>query len=216
MPFVILEGPNGVGKTSLVSALKEDGYSTLSSPNGTPLAQMLRSACRGVGEWADLDKRVQFMLFSAARYDEYLHLVHGKKEVVIADRWWTSTYVYQCMLQGIEVEFLELTKHPEEKIDLVILLDGNDEDLLDRVKKEREANPAHGNCRWTQEQESQRKLIDLYRKELPPYLKSQNISYITINTSGKTKTEVKAEVVQLISDLEKLNWPKGNIEYAKK
>lgn len=205
MPFICVEGPNGVGKTSLVSALKQDGYSTLSSPNGTPLAQMLRSACRGVGEWSTLDKRVQFMLFSAARFDEYLRLVHNKKQTIITDRWWTSTYIYQCMLQGIEVEFLELTKHPEEKIDMVILLDGNDDELLERVKKEREANPAHGNCRWTQEQESQRKLINLYRTELPPYLKSQNISYITINTSGKSKDEVKAEVIKIIKDLEKEN-----------
>lgn len=199
MAFVVIEGPNGAGKTSLINSLRDEGYNVLSSPNGTPLAKMLRPACRGTEPWTDIHPRVQFMLFSAARFDEYLRLVHGKKEIVLADRWWTSTYVYQCMLQGIEIPFLEYTKHPEEKIDLVILLDAKDDELLRRVRAEREANPAHGNCRWTQEEESQRKLINLYRSTLPAYLDAINVNHLTIKTDGKSKESVKDEIKAILS-----------------
>ena len=196
--FCVIEGPNGAGKTSLINALKEEGLTTLSSPNGTPLAKMLRSACRGTEPWTDIDKRVQFMLFSAARYDEYLRLVHGKEEVIIADRWWTSTYVYQCIYQGIPIPFLAYTVHPEEQIDLVILLDADADKLIERVKGERESNPTHGVCRWTQQEKSMRELADIYRDDLPEYLNKQAIPVEIIDTTDISEEEVKETAKALI------------------
>jgi thymidylate kinase len=126
MSFYVIDGPNGSGKTTLIKNLAKLGCKTFSSPSATDLAKMIRPACRGENEWADINSQVQFLLFSAARLDEYIRLVHGKKEIIFADRWWTSTYVYQCVLQGIPVENLEFTIYPEEKIDAVILLDAED------------------------------------------------------------------------------------------
>lgn len=195
--FVIIEGPNGAGKTSLIKNLQNDGFKTLSSPNGTPLAQMLRSACRGTHPYEDIDKQVQFMLFSAARYDEYLRLVHNSSEDIFADRWWTSTYVYQCCLQGIPVDFMEYTRHKDEKIDLVVILDADNQTLLNRSTKERVDNPSHGKCRWTKDEETQIKLFDLYRKELPAYLNSKGIRHIIVDTTAKSEDEVKRTVLEL-------------------
>lgn len=188
--FVVVEGPNGSGKTSLINTLAEQGYQTLSSPNGTPLAKMLRPACRGTDPWFDIDKRAQFLLFSAARMDEYIRCVHNNDSIVVADRWWTSTYIYQCLLQGLSVDFLEHTIHPDEKIDLVVLLDGDDDILINRVLSERESNPDHGKCKWTQDAETMKQLIGLYRNELAKYLKSKNISVLSIDTTNKSCDEV--------------------------
>ena len=196
--FVIIEGPNGAGKTSLINALSEKGYSTLSSPNGTPLAKMLRPACRGTDPWEDIDKQVQFLLFSAARLDEYIRLVKDKEEIVFADRWWTSTYVYQCIYQGIPVDFMEHTIHPEEKVDLVVLLDGDDEVLIERVLGERESNPDHGVCRWTQKKDSMKEMISIYREKLPCYLNSKGIPVIKIDTTNKSQEGVLEDVVSLV------------------
>ena len=199
--FVVVEGSNGAGKTTLINKLREEkGYKTLSSPNGTDLAKMLRPACRGIQPWADIDKKIQFLLFSAARLDEYIRLVESNESVVVADRWWTSTYVYQCILQGISVDFMEHTIHEDEKIDLVIILDGKDEVLLDRMQKERDANPGHGKCRWTQEEETQRTLMRLYRDQLPRYLSGRGIRQVIIDTSDKTEEEVLEEACRIIEE----------------
>ncbi len=199
--FVILEGPNGAGKTTLVNSLKTDGFKTLSSPNGTELAQMIRPACRGVDKWRSLDSRVKFLLFSAARMDEYLQLVHNEKAIVIADRWWTSTFVYQCIYEGIPVECLQSTIHPDEKIHRVVLLDGDDDILIKRVKDERMKNSAHGVCQWTQQESSMRNLIRIYREDLRVFLKQKGIDVRVINTTNLSQDEVKAEFMNHISDL---------------
>jgi len=198
--FVVVEGPNGAGKTTLIKNLKAKGYETLSSPNGTDLAKLLRPACRGVEPWEGIHKKVQFLLFSAARLDEYIECVANKDEVVVADRWWTSTYVYQCMLQGISVEFMEHTIHDDEVIDLVILLDGEDNILLERVEGERAKNPDHGKCTWTKKQETVRRLMKIYREDLPAYLELRDTECVVIDTTDKTADEVAETAYQLIEE----------------
>ena len=198
--FVIIEGPNGAGKTTLINSLKKRGYKTLSSPNGTPLAQLLRPAARGAEPWTDIDPKVQFMLFSAARYDEYVRLVHQSDDIIFADRWWTSTYVYQCKLQGISVDFMEHTIHPEEKIDLVITLDAQNEILIERVLNERKENPSHGTCRWTTDKKQIEVMAYLYRKELPDYLNGKGIRHISIDTSCMKQDDVLNKVVEYATD----------------
>jgi len=196
--FVVIEGPNGAGKTTLINDLSSKGYTTLSSPNGTPLAKILRPACRGTDPWEDIDKKVQFLLFSAARLDEYIRCIENKEEVVVVDRWWTSTYVYQCILGGIDVGFMENTVHDNEKIDLVVLLDGDDDVLINRMESERAKNPNHKKCSWTKDQEIIKKLINIYRNELPRYLESKGIDVIQVNTTNMTTDQVSTYIESVI------------------
>jgi len=197
--YFIIDGPSGVGKTTLINSLKEEGYITLSSPSSTNLSKLIRDPCRGVNGWENIDPKVQFMLFSAARLDEYIRIVHNNPKIIVADRWWTSTYVYQCIFQGVSVDFLEHTKHPGEKIDLVILLDGDDDVLIDRVNKEREMNLSHKRCTFTKNEDTQRKIISIYRNELRKYLFENNIKYEIINTTSLSKEEVKETAKYIIS-----------------
>jgi len=200
--FVVVEGSNGAGKTSLKERFEdEDGCSTLSSPNGTNLAKMLRPACRGEDPWSDIDARIQFLLFSAARLDEYIRLVEGNSDTIVADRWWTSTFVYQCTLQGLSVEFMEHTIHPDEKIDLVVILDGDDNVLIERMKSERLKNPKHGICTWTKDESSLRKLMKIYREDLPVYLDKLGINHVIVDTTNRTELEVFEHVKILIAEL---------------
>jgi thymidylate kinase len=199
--FIVVDGPNGAGKTTLIKNLASKGYSTLSSPAGTPMAQVLRPICRGTAPWEDVDPLIQFLCFSAARMDEYLRCVHNKKDIVVADRWWTSTFVYQCILQGFSTKFLEFTVHPEEKINMVILLDAQNEILSSRVEEERKKNPSHGICSWTKEKDMMFRLAEIYRKKLPPYLTKRGIPYDIIDTSQLTTNDVLEEIENHISDL---------------
>jgi thymidylate kinase len=207
MSFFVVEGPNGSGKTTLINNLKKDGYNILFSPGSTRISNILRPMCRGTEPYTDIDPRIQFMLFSASRYDEYLRLVHNKKEVIISDRWWTSTIVYQCVLQGFPVDFLEHTIHPQEQIDCVFLLDAADNILVDRVNKERLANPKHGVCTWTQNEETIKKISSIYRNELPEYLVKRNVRYVPIHTDKLNGDEVADIIKQMINTINSASAP---------
>lgn len=201
MSFIVLDGPNGAGKTTIIKRFAAKGIDTLSSPNGTPLAQFLRPVCRGTDPWIDVDKTVQFLTFSAARLDEYIRRVKDKTHLIVADRWWTSTYVYQCILQGLSEEFLEYTIHPQEKIDLVVIMYGSNPDvLIERIKKEREKNPTHGICTWTKERETTVKLNNIYQEELPKYLKRRKIKHIMIDTVGYNEDQIEDKIEDIIKD----------------
>jgi len=198
--FVVIDGPNGSGKTTVINNLKAKGVDTLSSPNGTPLAQFLRPVCRGTEPWVDVDKTVQFLTFSAARFDEYIRRVHKKEHLIVADRWWTSTYCYQICLQGMDEEFLEFTIHPEEKIDLVIIMYAGPKILIDRVTKEREKNPSHGLCTWTKQNETIVKLNEIYQKNLPRYLKFSRVQYKMFDSGGYTIDQVQSRIEEIIEN----------------
>ena len=201
MSFIVVEGPNGAGKTTLIKHLSDSGIKTLSSPNGTPLAKMLRPACRGTDPWVGINNQVQFMLFSAARLDEYIRLVKDSPELIVADRWHTSTFVYQCCLEGFSVDFLNYTIAPNEKIDLCIRLDAEDDVLIKRVVNEREKNASHGTCTWTQKTETMKKLIDIYRTKLPWYLNSRDIPEVVIDTTNLTELDVLSCTKEIIKGL---------------
>lgn len=207
MSFYIIEGPNGVGKTTLINSIRAMGESgepvkALSSPGETALGKMLRPACRGVEPWEDLDPTIKFMLFSAVRYDEYLKIVKDSSQICFADRWWTSTYVYQCIHGNIEIPFLENTIHPEEKIDTVFLLNGDPDVLIERLKKERALNPKHGNCSWTQDEKTIREIISIYKNNLPPYLKERKINTVEIDVTKCSKEDVKNKVFRSVQETE--------------
>lgn len=204
--FIVVDGPNGSGKSTLIRELnRRYGYSTLFSPGATELSSLLRPICRGTDQWKDVDKIVQFLCFSAARFDEYIRIVHPKQdEVVIADRWWTSTVVYQCWLQGIPIEFLEYTLHPEEKIDLVVCLKGDADTFIERADSERAKNADHKRCSWTQNTRTQERLTELYLK-LPEYLQSRHIETMEVNTAELDIDEVVDVVNQKILELQNLS-----------
>lgn len=195
--FCIIEGANGCGKTTLINNLKAKGFDVLSSPNSTELARKLRPMARGADEWSNLDSFVKFLLFSAARFDEYLNHVQNKKELVISDRWWTSTYVYQCILEGIKVSSLEATIHPSEKIDFVVILRADIDIMLSRIKKEREKNPSHGVCTWIQDIEKLIKIKQIYENELKEYLTRRNVPVYFIDTGKMNETQVLDEFLKI-------------------
>jgi thymidylate kinase len=192
MSFYVIDGPNGAGKTTLLKSLAEKGYVTFSSPYGTSLSSYLRDICRGVGDWKNISSDVQLLLFAATRTDEYINRVEPFKDImdIIADRWWTSTYVYQVCNGGSSNKLFENTIYSNEKIDKIVLLDADDNLLADRVIKEREKNKSHSFCRWTQDVELMKRIATIYREDLTEYIKSKNIKLSTINTTNLTEEQV--------------------------
>jgi len=109
--FVVVEGPEGSGKSTLVSGLArrmaEAGRPPLSvrEPGGTPVAESVRQAL------LDADHVVapvaELFLFLAARADLTTQVIRPALEegrVVLADRYTLSTEIYQAVGRGLDRE----------------------------------------------------------------------------------------------------------------
>lgn len=189
--FIIFEGANGVGKTTLKNRFTNlPGFKTIFSPGSTPLAAILRPVCRGTDEWKGCDSHLQLLAFSTARTDEWLKHVKDCKDIVISDRWWTSTFVYQCMLEGFSTKFLEYTIHKDEVIDCVYIFYANPALLISRLQQERKENIDHKTCTWTQKEETTKKVNDYYRYSLPRFLEYKHIPCRLIDVTEMSKDNV--------------------------
>jgi len=110
--FIILEGPEGAGKSTAVTIisayLSELNYKhiTTREPGGTPLGDTLRSILldRNTG---DLDPITELQLLIASRSDSYNHIVKSNLEkglTVITDRSYHSSIAYQGFARGLGPE----------------------------------------------------------------------------------------------------------------
>src|ERR1051325_3788931 len=97
MTFVVVEGPEGAGKSTLVrwlgAAMRAEGRDVLTvrEPGGTPIAEAARKLAlksRHDRAWG-----AELVLFLAARADG---------EIVIADRFGLSTIAYQVAGRGLD------------------------------------------------------------------------------------------------------------------
>jgi len=108
--FVVLEGIDGSGKTTLVQQLKRynsfpAGVVFTREPGGTPTGEQIRKVVLE----KKVDPKSTFLLMQAARI-EHMHevilpaLLQGK--IVICDRYYGSSLVYQGE-QGVPIDFMD-------------------------------------------------------------------------------------------------------------
>lgn len=118
--FIALEGIGGSGKGTVKTRMadmlvaKNIPHVLTREPGGTPIAERLRTLVR---EGFAVDGQVQFatpmataLLFNAARSEHVVDLIQpslNNGKVVICDRFCDSTFTYQSVFMGIEVEKLK-------------------------------------------------------------------------------------------------------------
>jgi dTMP kinase len=132
--FVVLEGPDGAGKSGaaarLVDALRAAGTTVTATrePGGTPIGEALREVLlrSGVVERSGI---ADALLFSAARAELVRQVIRpalARGEVVVSDRYATSTAAYQGHGAGVpldELARLERIATGGLRPDLVVLID---------------------------------------------------------------------------------------------
>ncbi|MFN8581620.1 MAG: dTMP kinase [Gemmatimonadaceae bacterium] len=106
--LIVLEGAEGVGKTTqirhLCARLERHGVPTLAvrEPGGTPVGDEIRRLLLDVDH--PLDPRAEALLFMASRAQLVADVVRPAVErgtVVVADRFFLSTYAYQVGGRGL-------------------------------------------------------------------------------------------------------------------
>lgn len=114
--FITLEGGESTGKSTVakqvVQTLKEKGIPVVLTrePGGSKGAEVIRELlmCGQVDRW---DAMTEVFLVLAARRDHWIHTIEpaitaGK--LVICDRFYDSTRVYQGIGGGVDIEFIDL------------------------------------------------------------------------------------------------------------
>lgn len=141
--FIAIEGMDGSGKTSLIQLLKglrvgEKEIITVRDPGGTSVAENIRE----IVKTQNPVPMAELLLFLAAKYDLYEKIIHPaivSGKIVISDRWYWSTYVYQGVFRGLK-DILDKMPVSIKDPDLVIYLDLPVEESIRRINR-RENRP---------------------------------------------------------------------------
>ncbi|HET6203808.1 MAG TPA: dTMP kinase [Planctomycetota bacterium] len=131
--FLVLDGPDGAGKTTQVRRLarrmRRGGRRVLvvREPGGTPLGEALRRLL--LRRTVPLGAKAQALLFAAARaelLDRVVAPALRRGRIVLSDRGGPSTFAYQGIAGGLgrgRVLALARAFHARPRPDLVVLLD---------------------------------------------------------------------------------------------
>ncbi len=143
--FLVVEGPEGAGKSTLVRALAERLRASgadpvlVREPGGTPVAERIRSVLLDPAH--PIEPVSELYLFLAARADLVARVITpalAAGRTVIADRFQLSTEAYQCGGRGIDrALFLSANRAATGGLepDLTLVLDLPSELGLERIRR---------------------------------------------------------------------------------
>ena len=146
MAFLVFEGVDGSGKTTLIQSLSEllkkkgTPFVITREPGGTEVGQEIRALLLKKRQRPPLPT-VETLLYYADRkqhVDQVIQPALKKGKWVLSDRYWASTSAFQCGGRGEDEDFINLLK---ERVcgtcqpDLWILLDLPIEQSLKRLNK---------------------------------------------------------------------------------
>lgn len=109
--FITFEGGEGAGKTTLIDSLKKYfdenniDYIATREPGGVKVCEEIRNIVKYSTE--EISKRAELLLFSASRAELTQRLIRPSLEsgkIVLCDRYFDSTRVYQGFANGLRDE----------------------------------------------------------------------------------------------------------------
>ena len=144
--FITVEGPEGAGKSTILSELYhqlvQDGFDVVQTrePGGISIAEQIREVILNT-ENTEMDKRTEALLYAAARRQHLVEKVipaldAGK--IVMCDRFIDSSLAYQGNARGIGMEeVMDINQFAiEDKMpDLTLYFDIDPEEGLKRIAK---------------------------------------------------------------------------------
>lgn len=151
--FISLEGPEGAGKTTVLSAvsgyLRKDGHSVVVTrePGGIKISEAIRKVILDNNN-TEMDAKTEALLYAAARRQHLVEKVIPALEqghIVLCDRFIDSSLAYQGYARGLGIdEVLKINEFAIEGMmpDLTLFFDISPEEGLARVlnNAEREKN----------------------------------------------------------------------------
>lgn len=196
--FIVIDGPDGAGKSSIVSYLKNiiPDLVVTRDPGGTLEGMEIRKLI--LSEHSNLENFSVALGFLISRYETQQKIVLPnieKGKVVVSDRWDSSTFAYQQYAEGLQNE-VDVLNYKFLKGDYFIHLDIDPEEGIERsFKKAKELG--------LDELRFEKKGEDYTKKVKDGFDVYKNLFYtsnnsITINTSGKTIPFICGQILMFL------------------
>lgn len=149
--FISIEGIEGVGKTTLISSLKQHyeskGREVVLSrePGGTILSEKIRGLLLDVNMTGEISPLSELFLFYASRFQNIQQNIEpalSRGAVAICDRYIDSSVGYQVFGRGMDLEMVNMLNEEFIKIhpDITLWLDAPVEVGMARARKRSEAD----------------------------------------------------------------------------
>jgi len=144
--FITFEGPEGAGKTTVISALDDklqaEGFTVILTrePGGIPIAESIRGVILD-NKHKEMDGKTEALLYAAARRQHLVEKIIPALEagkIVLCDRFIDSSLAYQGYARGLGIdEVLTINQFAigEKMPDLTIFFDISPEEGLARIEK---------------------------------------------------------------------------------
>jgi len=202
--FVTFEGIEGCGKTSqaklLVQYLEKKGYSVLMTrePGGTPVSEAVREILLST-DFTNMHPRTEVLLYLASRAQHVSEVIKPALEngkIIICDRFSDSTFVYQCLVRGIDLKMIEtINRFATEDISphITFVLDVDPEEGLRRAKSRNQKN-------MREEDRMEREAMDFHKRVREGYLKwaMEYPERIFVIRSDREKEDVHQEIAGIV------------------
>lgn len=146
--FIVMEGPDGSGKSTQISMLKsyleEQGYKTLLTrePGGTLIGEKIRDIILDP-DHKEMSDVTEMLLYAASRaqlMDQVIVPALEEGTIVLSDRFVDSSIVYQGIARGLGMDTVANVNAPgigEHRPDMVFFIDISEEEGLRRKKEQK-------------------------------------------------------------------------------
>lgn len=188
--LVVFEGPNGVGKSTIMNTVCDQlnfmhvSHVRTKEPTSSELGVYIR---KNQGKYS---KEVLACLVAANRYEHLETVVTPGIQagnIVLCDRYFPSSLVYQLM-DGLELSFVEGLNQQILVPHLTIFLTAKEEIVKNRLRERDQL---------TRFERDQKKEIQLYQ-EAQTLLESKGWNILSIDTGSQTVSAIAELIVQEI------------------
>lgn len=202
--FVVIEGGDGCGKSTLIQGLKMEFPNALflREPGGTLFGEKVREL---ILNNAEISKLTEMLLFASSRselVEKVIIPTLNEGKMIICDRFVYSSYVYQGMCTDIGLNNVEEVNN--------LALRGVKPDLVIFLKVSKSLRDGIENRLDIQSEEQSKKIYDSY-----DYLANRDKSIKVIEIDGKSIDDVRQEAKRLIMESLKNARQKDNKDIAR-
>lgn len=205
--FITFEGGEGAGKTTQIlhvaAFLTERGRSCILTrePGGTDLGRRIRALLLDPAH-AAMDARAELLLYMADRAEHLARVVRpalAAGRVVLCDRFYDATVVYQGAARGLSMEWAEALHDlvfPGVRPDLTLLLDLPPEVGLQRARRQMEKG-----SRSAAEGRFENEELGFHHRVREGYLElaRRRPERFRVIDAGRGEAEVKADLLREVA-----------------